>query len=352
MASTKIRRSVWVLTALFSFFIFLLLLHQGRGLIAAQSASPLPPPTPAAIRTGDARCGDHIKYGNNIALIVKTGATELYDKLPTQLLTLLQCAQNLVLFSELEQNVGSYHVYDALANMAPEAMNNTDFDFYRELKAYQSQGRDLRALNDMKDLRVTPQTEGHNAAWALDKYKFLYMMDEAWEKEPNRDWYVFIEADTYLVWENLLGWLAKYSPDEKIYLGKATPMYEEGPGFYFGHGGSGFIMSKAAMYEYHAAKIASKWDFRVPHLWFGDFIVAKVLKDELNVSITDAWPQLNGDSLSTIPWTEIWCEKVLTLHHIRSDEMQSLWQYEQRRSSNEVSTQPRAKRLPLREQSH
>ncbi|TIA28140.1 hypothetical protein D6C78_10878 [Aureobasidium pullulans] len=273
--------------------------------------------------------------GFEIALIVKTGATELFDKAMLQLHTILQPVQNLLVFSDVQQDLGKYHVRDILATIPADSMNNTDFDFYWLLQKYQVELQDLSSLHDMPDIRESPQTAGHNAAWALDKYKFLPMLEQAWVLDSSRKWYVFIEADTYLCWSNLVSWLAEYNPDEPVYLGKATPMHEEGPGFYFGHGGSGFIMSRAAMLSFYSAGLVRRWDFRVPDLWFGDFIVAKVLADELDLYLTDASPLLSGDSVTSIPWTRVWCDRVVTLHHIRPDQMQALWNFEQQRAQNQ-----------------
>lgn len=296
---------------------------------------------PAAHRIEDARCAGLPSELDNIVLVVKTGATEAYEKLPTQIMTVLQCAKDVLLFSDLEQDIGSYHVYDSLAQMSPEAMNNTDFEFYHALQKYRAEGRNVRQLNKMKDLREAEQTMGHNAAWALDKYKNVYVTERSWELAPGRDWYVFIDADTYVVWANLLRWLHRFDPNEKLYLGRAVPMHEEGPGFYFAHGGSGYVLSRAAMEEYAVNQkgIASRWDYRMADMWFGDYIQAKVLKSDLGLSLTDAWPQLNGDKVATLPFSEeTWCEEVITLHHVRPEEVQALWDYEQRRyKQSEVS---------------
>ncbi|KAG9854445.1 hypothetical protein KCU98_g1409, partial [Aureobasidium melanogenum] len=52
---------------------------------------------------------------SNIVLSIKTGATEAFEKLPTQLLTILQCADTLLLFSDLEQDIHSLHIHDVLS---------------------------------------------------------------------------------------------------------------------------------------------------------------------------------------------------------------------------------------------
>jgi hypothetical protein len=49
-----------------------------------------------------------------IVVSVKTGATEAAVKTPTQMQTTLRCIENVLLFSDLEQDIGDYHLHDAL----------------------------------------------------------------------------------------------------------------------------------------------------------------------------------------------------------------------------------------------
>ena len=270
---------------------------------------------------------------SNIVLSIKTGATEAFDKLPTQLLTILQCADTLLLFSDLEQDIHSLHIHDVLSRYDPEfPANHADFELYRKQKEYQAEGRDVQTLSTMKDSNSDWRTAGHNAAWALDKYKFLHMIERAWELQPDKDWYVFAETDTYIVWHNLVKWLERFDPSKSLYLGRGEPMKkEEGEGFYFAHGGSGFVLSRAAMYDFCVTKkgLASRWDARIPDLWFGDYVVAKALKEELGLNLTSAAPMFSGHKPMSLPiGAGIWCRPVITQHHLRSEEVQTLWMLE------------------------
>jgi hypothetical protein len=168
-------------------------------------------------------------------LSIKTGATEAFDKLPTQLLTILQCADTLLLFSDLEQDIHSLHIHDVLSRYDPEFLeHHADFELYRKQKEYQTEGRDIQTLSTMTDSNSDWRTSGHNAAWALDKYKFLHMIERAWELQPDKEWYVFAETDTYIVWRNLVQWLQNFDSTEPLYLGRGEPMKkEEGDGFFF-----------------------------------------------------------------------------------------------------------------------
>lgn len=280
---------------------------------------------------------------SDIVLSIKTGATEAFDKLPTQLLTILQCADTLLLFSDLEQDIHSLHIHDVLSRYDPEFLeHHADFELYRKQKEYQAEGRDIQTLSTMTDSNSDWRTSGHNAAWALDKYKFLHMIERAWELQPDKEWYVFAETDTYIVWRNLVQWLQYFDSSEPLYLGRGEPMKkEEGDGFFFAHGGSGFVLSRAAMYEFCVTKkgLASRWDARIPDLWFGDYVVAKALKEELDLNLTSAAPMFSGHKPMSLPiGTGIWCRPVITQHHLRSEEVQTLWMLEKEFYTNSSSS--------------
>lgn len=120
----------------------------------------------------------------NVAIIIKTGATEVYAKLPTLLATILKCVREPLIFSDLEQRLGEHQVHNVLANFTPSAMKgNKDFDIYRTQQQYVADGRaaDLPRLSSVPIPSDDWRTNGKSAAWGLDKYKFLreYLEDSA-----------------------------------------------------------------------------------------------------------------------------------------------------------------------------
>lgn len=284
----------------------------------------------------DEYCARHPDPGN-IVITVKTGATEAFQKLPSQLVTSLRCSKKLLVFSDLEQRLGSHRLHDALSNFSSKAMEkNEDFDIYRLQQRYAARGfeTEINELKSIKDPRPSWRTAGHNAAWALDKYKFLHIVEKAWELAPDQDFYVFIEADTYLVWSNLLRYLATLDASQPLYLGKPVHMREHprpGPPFYFGYGGSGLILSGATMRKFAVVKqgLASRWDNRIKDMWFGDYLLAAALEEELAITLTDASPMLNADKPAALPFgPTLWCQPVMTLHHMSVTDTQSIWEVE------------------------
>jgi hypothetical protein len=269
----------------------------------------------------DRRCHATPDPGN-ILFIVKTGATEIYEKLPTQLLTTLRCAQHFLIFSDLEEQIGPYHILDALADF-----NNTmkethaDFELYRQQQEYQRGGLDIATLKNNGKL-----------AWKLDKYKFLHMVDKTWDQRPNMDWYVFIESDTYVVWMNLLHWLRQLSPKEKLYMGSAAFVGHQA----FAHGGSGYVISKGLMEAFVGKNpgMAGHFDETFPSECCGDFVLGRTLTQELNVRIQNFWPQVNGEKPVTLEFgVKQWCQPIVTMHHIMPRERSAIFEFEQARKN-------------------
>ncbi|GAB7347708.1 hypothetical protein MBLNU459_g5267t1 [Dothideomycetes sp. NU459] len=141
-------------------------------------------------------------------VVLKTGATEVLQKLPIHLTTLFRCTPHSLIFSDLAQNVSGYRVHDALEPVGSEVKNSqADFALYWKLKQYHREGLD-------------PSTLRGAQGWDLDKWKFLPMLHETHRLSPaGIDWFVFIEGDTILSWLNLLLWLEDHNADEDFYAG-------------------------------------------------------------------------------------------------------------------------------------
>ncbi len=265
---------------------------------------------------------------DDILIVLKTGATEAYDKLPIHLLTTLRCTDNYLLFSDMEQDVGGYHIFDSLDEVDPSFANNhKDFDLYRKLKEYQSYSQDVRGLKS-----------GDNA-WNLDKYKFIYMLEKTYRARKDPKWYVFIEADTYLVWSNLLRWLDTLDHTKPLYLGSPSYLGD----IEFSHGGSGFILSQPAMEDTVGKHpgMATRYQKDMSEACCGDAILAKALKAEGGLKVTKRWPMIQGEKPTTIPFdSQHWCVPVITMHHLSPEEVTRMWQAELERENSDVRNNP------------
>ncbi|KAK3068377.1 hypothetical protein LTR53_014110 [Teratosphaeriaceae sp. CCFEE 6253] len=250
---------------------------------------------------------------------MKTGATELFAKLPEQMLTTLRCVPNYMVFSDIAQEMGDYHIYSSLEDVSDSyKYSHRDFNFYRRLLDLAAKGQDLSLL------QITKQAEG--SAWDLDKWKFVPITHKVYKEQPDVKWYIFLEADSYMAWSNVLELLALYDPEEPWYLG-ATHFYGETA---FAHGGMGYFISNGAMKQldkiYDHSHVA-KWEQRISESCCGDVELAAVLQ-EAGVNITGV-SGLYGESLTWFEWDDgNWCEPALSWHHVRAHDVEALWQFE------------------------
>ncbi|KAL7623669.1 hypothetical protein AAE478_005221 [Parahypoxylon ruwenzoriense] len=213
---------------------------------------------------------------SNILVIVKTGATESYSKIPTQLLTTLRCVPDLLIFSDLEQSLAGFHVHDSLVTVSTAAKDdNPDFDLYRRQQACPV---DQQSCNAGRSKSL----EG----WRLDKYKNVHIAEKAYQLHPNYDWYLFIDADTYVLWNNLVMWLRGLDPSGKRYIGSVTLINN----FRFAHGGSGYLLSQPTMHGLvgNHSGIANYYDTRAKTSCCGDHVLGLALKESADIDVEQA----------------------------------------------------------------
>lgn len=211
---------------------------------------------------------------SGILLVMKTGATEAYDRLPVQIMTVLKCLPDFLLFSDLDQQIGGYHVRDSLETVLSEAKEgNSDFDLYRAQKECAVNQDDCSKILEGAD----------SAGWNLDKYKNIHMAEKAYRLRPDYDWYIFVDADTYVSWPNMVYALKRLDPARERYLGVPTLIGDK----LFAHGGSGYVVSRGAMKEFVGKHpgIANKWDVEIHNNCCGDFMFALALEESLGILV-------------------------------------------------------------------
>jgi len=252
-----------------------------------------------------------------VTVSLKTGATELYNRLPEQLLILSDCIPNLMLFSDLEQDIGDFHIHGTLDDVSEEYKDSEkEFEFYRELKRYQTEFQDLSLLSSQH-------------GWDLDKWKFLPILHRVYEEHPDSKWFVFVEADTYLSWSNLLQLLSRLDPEEPLYFGSSY-VYGDTT---FAQGGTGYVMSNAALKMFEEKRrnpeYRKKWEKNTSTCCCGDVIVGEAMLDA-GVKLTGAWPLVQSEPPLMLEWSEsMWCTPAVTWHHVLPFEVEALWSFEQ-----------------------
>jgi hypothetical protein len=213
---------------------------------------------------------------SKVLLVMKTGASEAHAKIPAQRMTNLRCVADYLIFSDMEQTLGDQILYDSLDTVLPRVRErNPDFDLYR---------RQQHCPIDQESCNK-PHSDTASAGWALDKYKNIHMAEKAYHMRPDHGWYLFVDADTYVVWSTLLPWLTCLDSTSQHYIGSPAAL----SGFAFAHGGSGYLVSHATMKTmFHDKNIANKWDMLVQEYCCGDYMFARAIHNETDMSVEHA----------------------------------------------------------------
>lgn len=272
--------------------------------------------------------------GEDVVVVMRTGATEIKDKLTVHFDTTFKCYPNLVIFSDYEEEIRGYKVHDVLKNIDDEIkLHNRDFEHYQHVLKVGREGLKDSELSGKISWESGPVGKNDNTGWVLDKWKFLPMLNSTLELYPDKKWYIFIEPDTYLVWSNLLQWLSKLNPSTPYYFGSEVMIGED----VFAHGGSAFLLSRPAVEkgaESYRSKTQDWHEFTGGH-WAGDCVLGRALHDA-GVELTWSWPMFQGGNPSLMSWNEtkpddkiLWCQPALSYHHLSPYEKLQLFHFEQ-----------------------
>lgn len=267
----------------------------------------------------------------DVLVVLKTGVTEALDKVPIHARTTFRCVPNYVVLSDFTEQVEGIQLYDVLQNVQKDVrLTIEDFDLYNRL---QISGRAGLHQADSTEEENGVFGMPNNPGWKLDKWKFLPMIDEALKAKPDAKWYLFMEADTHIVWANLVAWLSRLDPSgEPLYLGTETQIGD----VLFAHGGSGFILSQRAMrmVSKQFAKNITEYNAYTNEEWAGDMVLGKVLKDA-GVDLTFTWPLLQNARLGEIEpltnsfYRQPWCFPVVGFHHLSPEDVEEMWKFDQ-----------------------
>ncbi|KAI9803851.1 MAG: hypothetical protein M1825_001731 [Sarcosagium campestre] len=277
---------------------------------------------------------------DDVLVVMKTGVTAVKDRMPIHLSTTLSCIPHYVVYSDLEEDVAGQHVFDALDDVREEVRHKEDeFDLYNRIKAH---GR--------KGIKPIELVEGKGGSgWKLDKWKFLPLVDKALAHRPTAKWFIFVEADTYIVWPNMLDWLSHLNASEPLYIGAPTQIGAS----LFAHGGSGYVASAPAMKlvsERRNAQLEA-YDKMTAEEWAGDCVLGRTMKD-VGVDLLWSWPLIQDRKPMTINHAaegyskRLWCYPAVSYHHVTSEDVKAIWRFEQdwnqqHRSSSRSSTRLR-----------
>lgn len=274
------------------------------------------------------------ELADDVLVVLRTGATESREKLPVHFRTTLRCVPHFVVFSDLDETVEGHEVRDVLGGVSDRTRKeHEDFKLYHQLQKHGKRGlQSQQVFTAQSGSYKGDYLQTENRGWRLDKWKFLPMIDQAYTEKPDAKWYVFIEADTYLGWNNLLEYLSGFDESKAYYIGKHLYIND----VEFGYGGAGFVLSNPAMRkvsEQRSANLDHYEEFTKSH-WVGDCALGKVLED-VKVPLHRGFPHFQGDSPATVDPAvtkidrDLWCYPTITYHHVSPTEIDELWRFEQ-----------------------
>ncbi|KAF2482309.1 hypothetical protein BDY17DRAFT_157914 [Neohortaea acidophila] len=270
----------------------------------------------------------------DVLVVLKTGSTELEDKLPVHLTTTLRCYPNYMIFSDYEEDFRGEHIYDALEFVDPKIQEtHEDFELWRRLR--NAGGRSALLPSERSGPVSTPPGatgKKSNPGWKLDKWKFLPMMNRTLYEHPDKKWYIFVETDTYIMWQTALNYLAALDHKQPIYMGGQVWIGE----ILFAHGGTGFAVSAPALrqvverFQNHQKEYEA---FTHWH-WAGDCVLGKAMK-EAGAPLMGVWPIWQADGIGDMHYRRdegglrLWCMPSVSYHHLTPVQVESMWTWEQ-----------------------
>jgi hypothetical protein len=294
----------------------------------------LPPTTPNP-KAAKSPAPHHVE-NDQLVVSIRTTAADAFAKIPPLLLlTNPQYYDALLLMGDLQMDIGAFHVHDVLDRLDGHILaSNAELERYRQQLTY------ARLSIDIATARSTDAQEEMDTIAKLDKYMVLRMLERAWEYRPGRDWYVFVDTDTYLVRANLMAWLGQYNPTEAVFFANPPDQDSDLP---FAYSGKTFILSGQAMHDLFVDRTTDLkvWDTRAADYRSAFDVLYSALSTELNLEITTLWPAISGFQPSTVPYGPgLWCEQVIAMHSVPVDVASEIWRLEKDRTENQHVRDP------------
>ncbi|KAF2774287.1 hypothetical protein EJ03DRAFT_263538 [Teratosphaeria nubilosa] len=269
---------------------------------------------------------------NDTVVSFKTGATELEAKLPVHLHTTMRCFPNTLIYSDMEEDFQGRHMIDVLNHTRPDVrLSNPDFELWRRLNRFGRAGLKPEEILGSNPSLAGGMVKATHPGFKLDKWKWLSMVNATYHEFPDKNWYIFMEMDTFIIFPTLLTWLNTLSPQDPHYIGSQMQIKET----VFGLGGAGFVMSRETMQrvaiQYHDEQ--KKWESEINQHWTGDAILGRV-STEMGCPLTWSWPVFQGLNPAGVDYAQeeyskrLWCFPTVSYHHMTPEEIEDFWHFE------------------------
>ncbi|KAK9475741.1 hypothetical protein V1514DRAFT_370284 [Lipomyces japonicus] len=274
----------------------------------------------------------YVPGADDVFLMIKTGATVLWQRLPIHLSTTLPQLRHFALYSDAADVIAGIPVIDVLENVSSTIKQSDQFDTYRKQQDLLAQHANIELYESKAEI---------DGGWNLDKYKNLPMVAHAYRTMPSAKWYVFMDADSYILWPNLMRWLKRINHEDKLYMGSVA--YLEGEPF--AHGGSGVIMSHAlvsSVFGGDEPDIEHKYEEYTSWHCCGDHVLAHAFNERgTGVVSGESYPyvswRIQGEPPVSVRYNkQNWCNEIVTFHHLSSHDVEKLYEFENQFDVNEA----------------
>ena len=238
--------------------------HQVSDIYAHAKSTPLnvtklKEPAPGKFRAK--HLSNELGPWDDWAVALKTGASVSASRVSIQMLTFMRNFKNIMYIADVNHTIGETFV----RGVVPETYLPSDL-------ASESGGG--KQEND----QLVPDND--SAGWKLDAHKNLPGFKLLYEKYPDKEWYIMLDDDTYLLPMNLKNALRGKNPDKEWYLGAPNVFVgcdgvkEFGGGPEFAHGGTGIFISRGAMKKMYG--IVDTCIEKYQDCWAGDVRVSLI----------------------------------------------------------------------------
>jgi hypothetical protein len=295
--------------------------------------NPLATSTEAERIQLDPQCAS-LPGAEDVLLVMKTGSSVIDKRLPIHFKTTFRCTPDFLVFSDMTQDFRGLQIHDSLDELYKYVdMSNPDLAYYEYLKKIGAQKQKGWLSSFGKEEKF--ETKESDAAWEMDKYKNIPILRKSYAMYPEKKWYLFVDADTSVMWANILVWLQQLDSTKPFYTGSQNWIGD----VEFAHGGSGYIVSQAA------AKILANEDEEKAkeHIGFaaheccGDMVLAHAFHDN-NIALNGSWPNIQGSRPDTLDYDgNKWCHAAMTFHHTTPEQTEQLWKLDREMEGVKVS---------------
>ncbi|KAK9364893.1 hypothetical protein V1509DRAFT_634924 [Lipomyces kononenkoae] len=275
----------------------------------------------------------YVEGTEDIFLMIKTGASVLWQRFPIHIATTLPQVPHFAIYSDAPDMVAGIPVVDILNETGQTTMESKPYRTYREQQALLSEHANIELWE-----------AGIQGAWDLDKFKNVPMVAHGYRTFPTAKWYIFMDADTYILWPNMMRWLSSINHEDLLYMGSITYESAQLP---FAHGGSGVVMSGALVRSTFGKEpdLGHAYENYAQRRCCGDAVLARVFKDRGVTAVVsrDSYPHVSWrfqggfccEDQAEVPSNvrhnkENWCKEITTFHHVTPHDITQLYEFEQK----------------------